>query len=160
MYKDLGTLYSHRPTLHPRPTLQTFLVLSARPSKQSKESTLCVYADLWMRPTFFPALFRLCLCLTGLGEGERDMLKKVVNRSIAVSTPTLSDMTTALFDRRRVNGPEVSYPPFYEDELPQPAASTSAFASLQEAAVAYQREGRSADDLRPICSCRFSLLSF
>ncbi|CDZ97352.1 Exosomal 3'-5' exoribonuclease complex, subunit Rrp41 and related exoribonucleases [Phaffia rhodozyma] len=72
-------------------------------------------------------------------------------------------MTTSLFDRRRVNGPEVSFPPLYEDELPQPAASTSMstlnsnanttvapFASLQEAALAYQRQGRSPGDVRPV----------
>jgi hypothetical protein len=66
-------------------------------------------------------------------------------------------MAAPAFDRRRVNGPEVSFPPMYDDELPSPAAAGSssttaaAFESLADAARRYQRTTRAKDDLRPIC---------
>lgn len=63
-------------------------------------------------------------------------------------------MAAPAFDRRRVNGPEVSFPPVYDDELPTAASSSktaAAFDSLADAARRYQRTTRAKDDLRPIC---------
>lgn len=64
-------------------------------------------------------------------------------------------MAAPAFDRRRVNGPEVSFPPVYEDE---PVASTSAsrIQTLQEVAESYRRQGRTKDDSRPICASAFA----
>lgn len=50
-------------------------------------------------------------------------------------------MAFANFDRRRINGPEESFPPFYEDEP---------FITLPSHPVV--RSGRSANEIRPICA--------
>ncbi|KAL7416188.1 3' exoribonuclease family, domain 1-domain-containing protein [Mrakia frigida] len=63
-------------------------------------------------------------------------------------------MAAPAFDRRRVNGPEVSFPPVYEEDLPSAEASSSTSAqrmsSLKEAAQVYARQDRSKDAFRPI----------
>lgn len=68
-------------------------------------------------------------------------------------------MAAPAFDRRRVNGPDQSFPPVFDDELQPAAASMSAssskqaFESLEQAAAGYRRTTRAEDDLRPICAC-------
>lgn len=63
-------------------------------------------------------------------------------------------MSAQAFDRRRVNGPEVSFPPVFDDEPPVASTSASATAiqhDLQKAAESYARQRRDKDALRPIC---------
>jgi exosome complex component MTR3 len=51
-------------------------------------------------------------------------------------------MAQASFDRRRVNGPEESFPPVFEDEeQAEPLLSNGK-----------RRDGRALGDLRPICT--------
>lgn len=73
-----------------------------------------------------------------------------------------ANMAAPAFDRRRVNGPEVSFPPVYEEDLPSAEASSSTSAqrmsSLKEAAQVYARQDRSKDAFRPICKYLISLL--
>jgi len=73
-----------------------------------------------------------------------------------------NNMAAPAFDRRRVNGPEVSFPPVYEEDLPSAEASSSTSAqrmtSLKEAAQVYARQDRSKDAFRPICESSISML--
>lgn len=54
----------------------------------------------------------------------------------------------------------MSFPPVYEDDVPQAESSTSAarMASLRDAAHAYTRDGRNTDAFRPICEYLSDLL--
>ena len=52
----------------------------------------------------------------------------------------LNPMAQSAFDRRRVNGPEESFHPIFEDDDEQPAQKVT------------KRQGRAATDIRPICA--------
>lgn len=97
----------------------------------------------------------------GRSSPENDQAHQLTDRSTTTSNHTQQTQSSYLdfvmaapaFDRRRVNGPELSFPPVYEDELPAAESSTSAarMANLKEAAQAYSRNGRNTDAFRPIC---------
>ena len=52
------------------------------------------------------------------------------------------------FDRRRINGPEESFPPVYEEEEDTPGQSWK---------EGQPRVGRGPRDIRPICNVAFDL---
>lgn len=69
---------------------------------------------------------------------------------ILVETPpqTITNMAQTGFDRRRVNGPEESFSPIFEDSEED---------VIIESSETKARRGRSAKDIRPICA-KFSLI--
>lgn len=68
-----------------------------------------------------------------------------------------SSMAQSNFDRRRINGPEESFPPIYEDDDVEPSSLSWR--------PGKPRQGRTPSDIRPICtvlyamSCAFSPLT-
>ena len=82
------------------------------------------------------------LCLKRKSRASCHRLRSKA-RSSLLSVVWLRQMAT--FDRRRINGPEESRPPVFDDEVD---------VKLRDI-TARRRKGRANGDIRPICTSRY-----